>query len=138
MYFNELVAAGESVLDLKSAPAVAIAILIVPLYDTLRVTFLRLRDRKSIFIGDKRHLHHMMLRAGLSHRQATLSLSLFNIFVIGIALLLDNIGILMLGLVLLAICLAATGILNVIVRKRVSAPPKMVKVPDIAEMTTLN
>ncbi len=136
--FNELVANGKPILRLESAPAVSIAILIVPLYDTLRVTILRIRARKSIFIGDKRHIHHMMLRAGLSHRQATLFMSLFNIFIIGVAFLLDNLGILLLGLVLLALCLAATGILNMIVKRRLSEKPKLVKIPDMAKVSGLN
>jgi len=138
IHFNELVAAGESILKLDSAPSIAIAVLIIPLYDTLRVTVLRLRAHKSILVGDKRHIHHMMLRAGLSHWQATLYLSLFNIFIIGVALLLDNLGILAVGLILLALCLAATGILNMIVKKRLSEKPKLVKIPDMAEVSSLN
>ena len=136
--FNELVAAKESVLELDSAPAISIAVLVIPLFDTLRVTVLRLRDRKSIFVGDKRHIHHMMLRAGLSHREATMYLSLFNLFIIGVALVLDNLGILLVGFILLAICLTATGVLNHIVRKKLSGKPKMFKVPDIAEVSSLN
>ncbi len=116
--FNELVAADAGVLDLKSAPAISIGILIVPLYDTLRVMILRLRDRKSMFIGDKRHMHHMMLRAGFSHRQATMYISFFNVFIIAIAFLLDGIGILWLGLVLLGFCVLATYFVSRIARKR--------------------
>jgi UDP-N-acetylmuramyl pentapeptide phosphotransferase/UDP-N-acetylglucosamine-1-phosphate transferase len=136
--FNELVAAGESVLKLKSAPAVSIAVLILPLFDMIRVTVLRMLDHKSIFIGDKRHIHHMMLRAGLSHRQATLYMSLFNIFIIGVAFLFDSLGIFLLGLLLLTLCLVATGILSVIVRRKSTPGPKMVKVSEMAEVTGLN
>lgn len=138
IHFNELVAAGGSVLKLESAPSIAIAVLIIPLYDTLRVTALRLYARKSIFVGDKRHIHHMMLRAGLNHRQATSYLSLFNIFIIGVAFLLDNLGILLLGLLLLTLCLAATGILSVIVKRKTAPGPKMVQVSEMAEVTGLN
>ena len=138
IHFNELVAAGESVLDLESGPSIAIAVLILPIYDTLRVTVLRLYAHKSIFVGDKRHIHHMMLRAGLSHRQATLYLSLFNIFIIGVAFLLDNLGILLLGIVLLTLCLAATGLLSFVVKRKNAPGPKMVKVSEIAEVTGLN
>ena len=126
IHFNELVAAGGAIIPLESAPAVSIGILVVPLYDTMRVVFLRLRDRKSIFIGDKRHIHHMMLRAGFSHRQATTWISLFNIFIIGVAFLLDGIGIFPLGLVLLALCITASGLLTIAVRnieKRIAAKP---------------
>ena len=136
--FNELVAADESVLDLKSAPAISIGVLIIPLFDTLRIMVLRLHNRKSIFIGDKRHIHHLMLQAGLSHRQATLYLSLFNILMIGIAFLLDKLGIFGLGLVLLTLCLAATGILNILAKKRAAGNPKFLKVPEMAEATGLN
>lgn len=138
IHFNELVAAGESVLNLDSAPSIAIAVLIIPLFDTLRVTVLRLHARKSIFIGDKRHIHHMMLRAGLSHRQATLYMSLFNIFIIGFAFLLDNLGIMLLGIVLLALCLMATGILSMAVKRKSTPRPRMVKVSEMAEVTGLN
>ena len=118
IHFSELVANGKPVLKLESAPTVAIAILIIPLYDTLRVSVLRTIARKSIFIGDKRHIHHMMLRAGFSHRQATLYISLFNIFIIAVAFLLDSLGILLLGLILLALCLIATAFLHKAVKKR--------------------
>ena len=134
IHFNELVANGKPVIRLESAPSVSIAILIVPLYDTLRVTFLRLRAGKSIFIGDKRHIHHMMLRAGFSHRKATLYISLFNIFIIAVAFLLDGIGILLLGLVLLSLCLIATQLLTVAVRRRESGETEFVRVSGVAEV----
>ncbi|HPR13539.1 MAG TPA: MraY family glycosyltransferase [Bacteroidales bacterium] len=134
IHFNELVANGKPVIGLESAPSVAIAILIVPLYDTLRVTFLRLRARKSIFIGDKRHIHHMMLRAGMSHKLATVYISIFNVFIIAIAFLLDGIGILLLGLVLLALCLIATQLLMAAVRRRESGEPEVVKVSGVTEV----
>ncbi len=135
IHFNELVAADGAVLALKSAPSVSIGILIVPLYDTLRVVILRLRDKKSMFIGDKRHIHHLMLRAGFSHKQATLWIALFNVFIIAVAFLLDGIGILPLGLVLLALCLTATRFLKMAVRRRSSAADNVVKVAGITEVT---
>jgi UDP-N-acetylmuramyl pentapeptide phosphotransferase/UDP-N-acetylglucosamine-1-phosphate transferase len=135
IHFNELVANGKPFIQLQSAPSIAIAILIIPLYDTLRVTVLRLRARKSIFVGDKKHIHHLMLRAGLSHRQATLYISLFNLFIIGIAFLLDGLGILLLGMVLLAICVLATQFLMVAVKRRESVESQVVQVPGITEAT---
>jgi UDP-GlcNAc:undecaprenyl-phosphate/decaprenyl-phosphate GlcNAc-1-phosphate transferase len=132
--FNELVASGGAVLDLKSAPAVSIGILIIPLFDTLRVMTLRLLDKKSMFIGDKRHIHHLMLRTGMSHRQATLFISLFNVSMIVVAFLLDSLGILLLGFVLLGLCLIATQILILAVRKRESGEPDIVSVQDVTEV----
>ncbi len=115
VHFNELAARGLSVIDLKSAPSISIAILIIPLFDTLRVIILRLHYHQSPFVADHRHIHHMMLRAGFSHREATLYISLFNILLIAIAFLLDGIGILLLGIMLLALCLVASFILSRVV-----------------------
>lgn len=116
--FNEIDAAGKSFYDLQSTPAVSIAFLIVPLYDTLRVIILRFRNRQSFFVADNRHIHHMMLRAGFTHKRATLYISIFSILMIALALLLDGIGILWLGLVLLAICGIATTVLTEVVKRK--------------------
>jgi UDP-N-acetylmuramyl pentapeptide phosphotransferase/UDP-N-acetylglucosamine-1-phosphate transferase len=116
--FNELDANGMSFISLKSAPSVSIAILIIPLYDTLRVIILRLYYRQNIFTADNRHLHHLMLRAGFSHRWATTIISFFNIFLIAVGYSLDHIGIFPLGLVLLSLCIAATYILNRAVKRK--------------------
>ena len=123
--FNEIDAAGKSFYDLKSTPSVSIAILIVPLYDTLRVIILRFRNHQSFFVADNRHIHHMMLRAGLTHRKATLGLSIFTIIMIAIAFLLDGIGILWLGLVLLSLCGIGTAILAGVVKLKESQVTKV-------------
>jgi UDP-N-acetylmuramyl pentapeptide phosphotransferase/UDP-N-acetylglucosamine-1-phosphate transferase len=119
--FNELDAAGRSFIDLASTPSVSIAVLIIPLYDTLRVILLRFKNHQSVFTADTRHIHHMMLRLGFSHKRATLYISIFNILIIAMALLLDGIGILWLGLVLLAICGIGTTILVEAVKRKESA-----------------
>jgi UDP-N-acetylmuramyl pentapeptide phosphotransferase/UDP-N-acetylglucosamine-1-phosphate transferase len=102
--FNEINAGTSTFYNLNSAPSVSIAILIVPLFDTLRVIVIRLARRQSLFKGDNRHIHHLMLRAGCTHIQATLYISLANIILIAVGFLLDKIGILWLGLVLLLLC----------------------------------
>ena len=124
--FNEIDAAGKSFYDLKSTPSVSIAVLIIPLFDTLRVIILRFRNHQSFFIADNRHIHHMMLRAGFSHRRATLYISLFNILMIAIALLLDGIGILWLGLVLLVLCSIGTEILAWVIKRKELQVPKVI------------
>lgn len=116
--FNEINATDKTFYNLHSAPSVSIAILIVPLYDTLRVIILRLYNHQNLFIADNRHMHHMMLRAGFTHRAATLYISLFNIFIIAVAFLLDNLGILVLGLILLSLCIGVTELIRIAVRKK--------------------
>jgi UDP-N-acetylmuramyl pentapeptide phosphotransferase/UDP-N-acetylglucosamine-1-phosphate transferase len=118
--FNEIDANGRSFINLESAPSVSIAVLIVPLFDTLRVIILRARNHQSFFVADNRHIHHMMLRAGFTHRRATFVISFFNVAMIAVALFLDGIGILWLGLVLLSLCSIATFILAQAVRRKES------------------
>jgi UDP-GlcNAc:undecaprenyl-phosphate GlcNAc-1-phosphate transferase len=54
-------------------PAVVMA---VPLYDFASVTFLRLKQGKSPFVGDTQHFSHRLKRRGLSDRQVALTLYL--------------------------------------------------------------
>lgn len=44
-------------------------LLAVPLYDTLSVVAIRLRQRRPIARGDRSHFHHRLLRVGFSQRQ---------------------------------------------------------------------
>lgn len=100
--FNEINAAGNSIYKLVSSPSVSVAILIIPLFDTLRVIVIRLIRRKGLFVADNRHIHHLLLRTGCSHLQATLLISVANLFFIAVAFLLDGLGITKLAFVLLA------------------------------------
>ena len=64
-----------------NAPIIAVVILIVPIFDTLRVFLVRILARRSPFSADRNHMHHILLDNGLSHAQATAVLcgtSLFN------------------------------------------------------------
>ncbi|MCC6385027.1 MAG: undecaprenyl/decaprenyl-phosphate alpha-N-acetylglucosaminyl 1-phosphate transferase [Bacteroidia bacterium] len=76
----------------KSGPAMAIAILIVPFVDTLRVFIIRLIHGKSPFKADRNHIHHVLLEVGMSHREVSLTLYLANICFIITALSLHKIG----------------------------------------------
>jgi UDP-GlcNAc:undecaprenyl-phosphate/decaprenyl-phosphate GlcNAc-1-phosphate transferase len=118
IHFNEINSTGDSLIKLHSAPSVSIAILIVPLFDTLRVLVVRIVRKRNIFRADNRHIHHMLLRAGYSHLQATLLISLCNIMIIILAYLLDSIGILWLGLVLLLISMLLTALVYLRVAKQ--------------------
>lgn len=78
--------------NFNSAPAMILSILILPLFDTIRVFIIRLRLKKNPFFGDNNHLHHRFLRLGFSHAQTTLILiGLTGMFVIA-ATLLDKLG----------------------------------------------
>jgi UDP-GlcNAc:undecaprenyl-phosphate GlcNAc-1-phosphate transferase len=49
-------------------PTVPLLILAVPLVDTVMVIFRRLSRRKSPFVADKNHLHHIMIKMGLGEK----------------------------------------------------------------------
>ncbi len=45
---------------------VAMSTLILPMFDVVRVFMSRIRDHRNPFLPDKNHIHHKLLRAGLS------------------------------------------------------------------------
>ena len=44
-----------------------LALLFYPLFDLIRVVFIRLKNNKSPFEADKNHIHHWFVDMGLSH-----------------------------------------------------------------------
>lgn len=65
-----------------SGPAMAIAILIIPIFDTLRVFTLRILQGKSPFSPDKTHHHHRLLELGFTHEQTSAILITTNVIFI--------------------------------------------------------
>ncbi|MDR1592589.1 MAG: undecaprenyl/decaprenyl-phosphate alpha-N-acetylglucosaminyl 1-phosphate transferase [Prevotellaceae bacterium] len=64
----------DSSYQMAAAPVVAICVLFVPLFDTVRIVLTRLKQGRSPIKPDKNHIHHLLLRTGLKHRQVTLVL----------------------------------------------------------------
>lgn len=58
-------------LQMNATPAVAICVLTVPIFDTIRVSLTRIKQHRSPFQPDKNHIHHLLLRTGLNHVQTT-------------------------------------------------------------------
>ena len=77
-----------------SAPAVALSILIIPVFDTLRVFTIRILRGRSPFSPDKNHLHHRLLALGLSQLAVVGVLILINCVVIAFAIYYAHLGIL--------------------------------------------
>lgn len=139
--------AGTS-LPMSSAPALGFAILMVPLFDTLRVFAIRIFKRRSPFSPDRNHIHHFLLDLGFSHRKITLSIGSVAILFIVAAFALRNLN----TTLILAILLAAACCITAIVyqlRKKIrngfvsTAPKKEVikthkiissYTPELAEM----
>ena len=75
----------------QSALAVT-AILIIPVFDTIRVFASRIRKGFSPFKADKTHIHHLFLVAGLNHRKTMLMLCSFEIFLILLASIIPHVA----------------------------------------------
>ncbi|MBQ8364442.1 MAG: undecaprenyl/decaprenyl-phosphate alpha-N-acetylglucosaminyl 1-phosphate transferase [Bacteroidaceae bacterium] len=59
-----------------------LAVLAVPVFDTLRVMSMRIIRKKSPFHPDKTHLHHLFLELGFSHIGTTVSILTLNFLII--------------------------------------------------------
>lgn len=109
-------------LSMNAAPAVAVCVLSVPLFDTLRVMLTRIKKGVSPFHPDKNHIHHLLLKAGLKHRQVTFVLMLVSILFIGLGLLGRNWRIEVLVLTAFVLASTLTYVLWRIVDDKVSNP----------------
>lgn len=101
-----------------SVPVFTCTILIIPLFDTLRVFIIRMAQGKSPFHPDRNHIHHILIDLGLTHLQATGSLVLFNILMIFLIFFLQGVRGEYLLILILAIPLIATYLLSSLRSKR--------------------
>lgn len=67
-----------------SAVAFTLAVLCVPVFDTLRVMVTRMLQGRSPLHPDKTHLHHMFIDLGFSHVGTTFSIILLNLTVVAV------------------------------------------------------
>jgi UDP-GlcNAc:undecaprenyl-phosphate GlcNAc-1-phosphate transferase len=75
---------------LSASFAIPVLLLAVPILDTCVAVFSRLRRGISPFQGGQDHLSHRLIRAGLSKRQAVISLWLLSLFFCLIAVAISN------------------------------------------------
>ncbi len=95
-YFMGFTLAGVGVIGLVKTTAVTAVllpylILAVPIVDMSVVIVSRLSQGKSPFIADKRHLHHRLLKAGISQRLTVLFIYALTLWVGSLALGFSNI-----------------------------------------------
>ncbi len=116
--FNELNIDSSQKYAINSAPAVSIGILIIPLFDTLRVFSIRIFKRSSPFKADKVHLHHRLLTLGKSHFQISLIFYIINIFFIAFVFYFQFLGIVRLMLILTILAVFFTFLPILLINKR--------------------
>ena len=69
-----------------------LAVLSIPVFDTLRVMSTRILNKKSPFHPDKTHLHHMFIDLGFSHIGTTVSILTLNFLIVAIWFLSYKLG----------------------------------------------
>lgn len=107
-------------IHMSAAPAVAICVLTVPLFDTIRVSLTRIKQHRSPFNADKNHIHHLLLRTGLNHVQTTCVLLSVSLIFIGLAILGRNWNMWVLVISDFALATALTLILWRIINKKLA------------------
>lgn len=70
---------GYSPVPLLSSPAIAISVLSLPIFDTVRVFTNRIMRKRSPFKADRTHIHHYMIQSGLGHVRSSLVLMGFTL-----------------------------------------------------------
>ncbi len=75
-----------------AGPSMAVCVLIVPIFDTLRVFFIRIFKGVSPFSPDKNHIHHRLLAIGFNQMQTVFGLAVFNLFMIFFCLWFSYLG----------------------------------------------
>ncbi len=118
IHFSETTVDPASPFFIRSAPAVAIGIIMIPFYDTLRVMTNRIVHGTSPFMPDKTHIHHYLLRLGFNHIQTTLILTGMSLFFIGVSVMLHNRSVLLLLGVLMGLATALTMMVITLVKRK--------------------
>jgi UDP-N-acetylmuramyl pentapeptide phosphotransferase/UDP-N-acetylglucosamine-1-phosphate transferase len=90
----------------------ALCIVIIPVFDTLRVIILRLRKFQSPFHADRNHIHHQFLSFGMAHATAVRWIAGINLAFIGLAVAMKNQPDVVLLPLIVVICLLINFVLK--------------------------
>ena len=110
IHFINLETTGNTFFQFRAAPAMAFAVIFIPLIDTIRVSLIRLYHGKSPFSPDQNHLHHILLKRGYSHIKITLILGTCSLLLILFAIIAQPLGINFVIFSLFGIGLTAVGV----------------------------
>jgi UDP-GlcNAc:undecaprenyl-phosphate GlcNAc-1-phosphate transferase len=108
---------GKGTLFAVTAPLCALA---VPLYDSLSVLYIRWKAGRPLFMGDRNHLSHRLVRLGLSPRESVIAIWLLSAVTGGMAFLLTSLegqGVILIFALTMAV-LALVWILETAARRK--------------------
>ena len=74
---------------IENLPVLAVAIINIPVLDTIRVMFVRVLKRKSPFAADRNHIHHIFIDKGFTHLKTSLLLCMINFLNLAIIFVLE-------------------------------------------------
>lgn len=113
---------ADNLYKFQATVTTGICIIIIPLFDTLRIFILRISKKQSPFTPDKNHMHHALMRMGMSHSQTAISLGLLNITYILVAILFNGItdGVLLPGILVFSVLLSLT--LDFLIVRKLNRP----------------
>lgn len=109
---------GGAIPFVYSAPAIAVSILIIPVFDSLRIFTVRVLKGNSPFKGDRNHVHHRMERLGLKPPAIILITTGLNICLLALSILMQNVGNFFLIFFLIGICMVFDFVLFFKLRKK--------------------
>jgi UDP-N-acetylmuramyl pentapeptide phosphotransferase/UDP-N-acetylglucosamine-1-phosphate transferase len=90
-------------LRIQTPLAFLFAVLVIPVFDTLRIVVLRLMQGRSPLRPDRQHIHYRLVDTGFSHLQATGVLVGTNLLLISLVLVIHETGEIAVILVLLVV-----------------------------------
>jgi len=126
----------DSYLFMKAYPVVVMSLMIIPIADTLRVMTMRMMKGRAPFYADRTHFHHDLLSLGFSHLRASLIMVVANLCLFSMALLLNDLPVLLLGFIVLSsgiIICSIPLILNKIGLKRPITPAVRLTVSELPD-----
>ena len=132
--FYSLNVSGEF-FRINAAPAVFLGVVSIPVFDVVRVFCARMAAGLSPFYPDRRHIHHKLLRIGLTHLQSAMVIVLLQVGFILLNFLLRNVSINLLLAINVALGFAVNYLLNVLGGRYV-APQVQQNVPESVDKSS--
>ena len=73
---------SEIIISRKELPLFLLSVLLIPAFDIIRVIFIRFINNKGIFSADRKHIHHVLVDVGLTHKKASITMGIVNILIV--------------------------------------------------------
>lgn len=77
---------GSKILTNKIDLAFVIIVFAVPIGDTLRVMYVRFRNKKNIFLADSSHIHHILYSQNIRHKTVVVLIQGFSVLFVLLAI----------------------------------------------------